>query len=96
MCWESSKLKIKTTKKDIFVWKIVYLYVDNSHNKCYSFFNNFVYKKEIFSNLKNYIIAVGNFNAKIARFYIPRGYEYAENKNGEIISSAIVFDGFID
>lgn len=35
-------------------------------------------------------------NTRIARFHIPKGYQYAENKNGEIISSAIVFDSFID
>ena len=56
----------------------------------------YVYKKRIFSNFKDYIIAIGSSNKRIARFHIPRGYQYAENKNGEIISSAIVFDGFID
>lgn len=56
----------------------------------------YVYKKRIFSNLKDYIITVGALNTKIARFYIPKEYQYAENKNGEIISSAIVFDSFID
>ena len=142
MCWYCDKLKIKTAKKDIPVWKIVKCSADSS-DKCCSLYTKFsyvksiietssinfelrrygktiigstgfhsysnklkwernddgsifVYKKEIFSNLKNYIIAVGNFNARIARFYIPRGYEYAENKNGEIISSAIVFDNFIE
>lgn len=62
-------------------------------NDNYTFY---VYKKRIFSNLKGYIIDVGSFNTRIARFYIPKGYQYAENKNGEIISSAIVFDSFID
>lgn len=141
MCWESSKLKIKTAKKDIPVWKIVKCSSDSS-NKCLSLYAKFsyvksiietssinfelrrygktiigstgfhsysnklkwernddgsifVYKKEIFSNLKDYII-VGNFNTRIARFHIPKGYQYAENKNGEIISSAIVFDNFIN
>lgn len=56
----------------------------------------YVYKKRIFSNFKDYIIAIGSSNARIARFHIPKGYQYAENKNGEIISSAIVFDSFID
>lgn len=56
----------------------------------------YVYKKKIFSNFKGYIIANSSFNTRIARFYIPKGYQYAENKNGEIISSAIVFKGFID
>lgn len=55
----------------------------------------YVYKKRIFSNFKDYIIAIGSSN-RIARFHIPKGYQYAENKNGEIISSAIVFDSFID
>ena len=56
----------------------------------------YVYKKRIFSNFKDYIIANSSFNTRIARFHIPKGYQYAENKNGEIISSAIVFDSFID
>lgn len=55
----------------------------------------YVYKKRIFSNFKAYIIAIGSSN-RIARFHIPKGYQYAENKNGEIISSAIIFDSFID
>ncbi len=56
----------------------------------------YVYKKRIFSNFKDYIIAVGSSNVRTARFYIPKGYQYAENRKGEIISSAIVFDSFID
>ena len=142
MCWYCDKLKIKTAKKDIPVWKIVIC--SDSSDKCISLYTKFsyvksiietssinfelrrsdktiigstgfhsysnklkwersndnynfyIYKKRIFSNLKDYIIDVGNFNVRIARFYIPRGYEYAENKDGEIISSAIVFKGFID
>ena len=56
----------------------------------------YVYKKRIFSNFKGYVISAGQSNARIARFHIPKGYQYAENKNGEIISSAIVFDNFIN
>ena len=59
-------------------------------------FTFYVYKKKIFSNFKDYIISIGSSNIRIARFHIPKGYQYAENKNGEIISSAIVFDSFID
>ena len=55
----------------------------------------FVYKKRIFSNFKDYIIAIGSSNTRIARFHIPAGTQYAKNKDGEIISSAIVFDNFI-
>ena len=141
MCWYSSKLKIKTAKKDIFVWKIVYLSVDNSPNKCCSFFNGFVYtkdvlettlidfrvrkngiigtmgfhsysnklkwemdhgsiyvyKKRIFSNLKDSIEVYDYYpDTKVAKFHIPAGAKYAKNKDGEIISSAIVFDNFIE
>ena len=56
----------------------------------------YVYKKRIFSNFKGYVISAGQSNARIAKFHIPKGYQYAENKNGEIISSAIVFDNFIN
>ena len=141
MCWYSEKLKIKTSKKDIPVWKIVRSLTDNSYDnickslyKKYTYFKGilvttpiefevkwngiigtigihsysnklkwemdngsiYVYKKRIFSNFKDYIIAIGSSNTRIARFHIPKGYQYAENKNGEIISFAIVFDGFID
>lgn len=143
MCWYSKKLKIKTAKKDIPVWKIVRSITDNSYDnvckslyKKYTYFKGilvttpiefevkqngiigtigvhsysnklklersndnstlFVYKKRIFSNFKDYIIAIGSSNTRIARFHIPKGHQYAENKNGEIISSAIIFDNFID
>ena len=141
MCWYSKKLKIKTAKKDIPVWKIVRSITDNSYDnickslyKKYTYFKGilvttpiefevrqngiigtigvhsysnklklerddgfiFIYKKKIFSNFKSYINSVGQSNARIARFHIPKGHQYAENKNGEIISSAIVFDDFID
>ena len=141
MCWYSEKLKIKTAKKDIPVWKIVRSITDNSYDnickslyKKYTYFKGilvttpiefearlngiigtvgvhsysnklkwemdngsiYVYKKRIFSNFKDYIIAIGSSNTRIARFHIPKGYQYAENKNGEIISFAIVFDGFIN
>lgn len=143
MCWYCDKLKIKTARKDIPVWKIVTCSKDSS-DKCCSLYEKFtyiksiietssinfelrrnsntiigstgfhsysnklkwersnynstfyVYKKRIFSNFKGYIMAYSSFNTRIARFHIPKGYQYAENKNGEIISSAIVFDSFID
>ena len=143
MCWYCDKLKIKTAKKDIPVWKIVTLPTGNScDNICKSLYERYtylkdtleitpiefevkqngiigsigfhsysnklkleksndnsiilVYKKKIFSNFKDYIHVVGQSNKRIARFHIPKGYQYAENRYGEIISSAIVFDGFID
>ena len=141
MCWYCDKLKIKTAKKDIPVWKIVTLPTGNScDNICKSLYAGhiylkdkleitsiefeverngiigstgfhsysnklkwekddgfiLIYKKKIFSNFKDYIHVVGQSNKRIARFHIPKGYQYAENRYGEIISSAIVFDGFID
>ena len=141
MCWYCDKLKIKTAKKDIPVWKIVTLPTGNScDNICKSLYAGhiylkdkleitpiefeverngiigstgfhsysnklkwekddgfiLIYKKGIFSNFKDYIHVVGQSNKRIARFHIPKGYQYAENKDGEIISSAIVFDGFIN
>lgn len=142
MCWYCDKLKIKTAKKDIPVWKIVRSITDNSYDnickslyKKYTYFKGillttpiefevkqngiigtiglhsysnklkwemsndnsifYVYKKRIFSNSKDYIIDNSAFNTRIARFHIPAGTQYAKNKDGEIISSAIVFDNFI-
>ena len=142
MCWYSDKLKIKTAKKDIPIWKIVRRSICDS-DKCYSLYAKFPYVKHItedasigfevnkrdsivignrgfhsYSNklkweidntdiivfrkktlfrLKNYITCVAyQCGIRIAKFHIPKGYKYAENKNGEIISSAIVFDNFID
>ena len=46
MCWESKKLKIKTAKKDIPVWKIVHADKDINGrytNKCHSFYKFFEY-----------------------------------------------------
>lgn len=142
MCWYCDKLKIKTAKKDIPIWKIVRRSIDSS-DKCYSLYYKFPYVKHIidvtsigfevdecegmvrgnkgfhsYSNKlkwerdntdiivlrkkilfrpKNYITCIPDqCDIRIAKFYIPKGYKYAENKKGEIISSAIVFDGFID
>lgn len=119
MCWYSKKLKIKTAKKDIPVWKIVRSITDNSYDnvckslyKKYTYFKGilvttpiefevkqngiigtigvhsysnklklersndnstlFVYKKRIFSNFKDYIIAIGSSNTRIARFHIQK------------------------
>lgn len=142
MCWYCDKLKIKTAKKDIPIWKIVRRSIDSS-DKCYSLYYKFpyvkhiidvtsigfevdecegmvrgnkgfhsysnklkwerdntdiiVFRKKILFRPKNYITCIPDqCDIRIAKFYIPKGYKYAENKKGEIISSAIVFDGFID
>lgn len=142
MCWYNDKLKIKTAKKDIPIWKIVRRSIDSS-DKCYSLYYKFPYVKHIidvtsigfevdeyegmvrgnkgfhsYSNKlkwerdntdiivlrkkilfrpKNYITCIPDrCDIRIAKFYIPKGYKYAENKKGEIISSAIVFNSFIE
>lgn len=57
----------------------------------------FVVKTNCFNALEIYIDDYPNSSdVKIGRFHIPEGYQYAKNKYGEIISSAIVFDGFIE
>lgn len=141
MCWYCDKLKIKTAKKDIPVWKIVYLSVDSSPNKCCAFHSNFVYTKDVLETtaidfkvrkngiegnrgfhsysiklkwktgdgiifvlkkkipfrVQGFIAVYDNYSyIKVAKFHIPKGYKYAKNKDGEIISSAIVFDNFIE
>ena len=142
MYWYNDKLKIKTSKKDIPVWKIVKCSID-SLDKCYSLYNKFTYvkhiieetsigfevdkcggivignkgfhsysnklkweidniniivfrKKTLFRPKKCITYAANKCDIRIAKFHIPKGYKYAENKKGEIISSAIVFDGFIE
>ena len=44
MCWYSKKLKIKTAKKDISVWKIVRSLTDDSYdNICKSLYKKYTY-----------------------------------------------------
>lgn len=140
MCWESNKLKIKTAKKDIPVWKIVFV---DSSNKCHSLYAKFTYvksvietssinfelrrcgktiigtigfhsysnklkwkmsdntifvlKKKIPFRVQDFIEVYNGYpDTRVAKFHIPAGAKYAKNKDGEIISSAIVFDNFIN
>ena len=37
-----------------------------------------------------------NMDTKMAKFFIPKGARYIKNDTGQIISTAIIFDGFID
>ena len=56
----------------------------------------FVLKKKIPFRVQNFIEYFNYYpDIRIARFHIPAGTQYAENKDGEIISSAIVFNNFI-
>ena len=70
MCWKSKKLKIKTAKKDIPVWKVVYAIKDINGrytNKCHSFYKLFEYILKVrnttqmsFSVLKTENTFIGN------------------------------------
>ena len=140
MCWMSNKLKIKTAKKDIAVWKVVlyditkgfyvspianYRYVlgvinnaemifkvnnyliggyDGFHsfsNKVYYRYfdgNVSIFKKRIFT-IDKYVFSISDkrgFDLAIAKGRLPKGTKYAINKNGEIISSNIIIDEFIN
>ena len=140
MCWMSNKLKIKTAKKDIAVWKVVlyditkrfyvspianYRYVlgvinnvemifkvnnyliggyDGFHsfsNKVYYRYfdgNVGIFKKRIFT-IDKYVFSISDkrgFDLAIAKGRLPKGTKYAINKNGEIISSNIIIDEFIN
>ena len=140
MCWMSNKLKIKTAKKDIAVWKVVlyditkgfyvspianYRYVlgvinnaemifkvnnyliggyDGFHsfsNKVYYRYfdgNVSIFKKRIFT-MDKYVFSISDkrgFDLAIAKGRLPKGTKYAINKNGEIISSNIIIDEFIN
>ena len=46
MCWESKKLKIKTAKRDIPSWKVVYKDESSYESECYAIYNrNYYYLK---------------------------------------------------
>ena len=140
MCWTSNNLRIKTAKKNIPVWKVVYPTNYDFPNRCCSLYTRFVYvkgdlemtpmnfdvrmsivngnggfhsysdkvswrkiddfisvfKEKTLFHSEIFITKYHQEDAKIAKFHIPKGYRYAENNEGEIISSAIIFDNFID
>ena len=57
----------------------------------------FVLKKKISFRVQDFIEVYDYYpDTRIAKFHIPAGTKYAKNKDGEIISSAIVFDNFIE
>ena len=39
MCWESKKLKVKTAKRDIPVWKVVYSDESSYETECYALYH---------------------------------------------------------
>ena len=45
MCWASNNLRIKTAKKNIPVWKVVYPTNYDFPNRCCSLYTRFVYVK---------------------------------------------------
>ena len=57
----------------------------------------FVSKKKTPFRVQDFIEVYDYYpDTRVAKFHIPAGTKYTKNKNGEIISSAIVFDGFIN
>lgn len=144
MCWTSKKMKIKTARKNIPIWKVVlfdvmkrkyvspikgfyyipctrysaqmtfsvdeYFGVIMGHNGFHSFSNKLyctylkgieklsIYKKGLFSGEPIYDFSNDSCNTYlvVAKGYLPKGTRYAINKRGEIISSSIVLDEFID
>ena len=89
MCWESEKLKIKTAKKDIPVWKVVHANKDiygKYTNKCYSFYAYFEYILKVRNttqmsfdvlNTKNIFIGKNGFHSYSNKVK----YIIHENKN---------------
>ena len=75
MCWESKKLKIKTAKKDIPVWKIVNADKDihgRYTNICHSFYQSFEYILKVINttqmsfdvlNAKNTFVGKNGFHS---------------------------------
>ena len=46
MCWEAKKLKVKTAKRDIPVWKVVYKSENSYETECYALYHrNYYYLK---------------------------------------------------
>lgn len=46
MCWEAKKLKVKTAKRDIPIWKVVYKSESSYETECYAFYHrNYYYLK---------------------------------------------------
>ena len=75
ICWKSKKLKIKTAKKDIPVWKVVHANKDiygKYINKCYSFYKYFEYTLKVGNttqmsfnilNTENIFIGINGFHS---------------------------------
>lgn len=69
--------------------KVYYRYFDGNVN---------IFKKRIFT-MDKYVFSIfykHGFDFAIAKGRLPKGTKYAINKSGEIISSSIVIDDFID
>ena len=79
MCWKSKKLKIKTAKKDIPVWKIVYAVKDINGrytNKCHSFYKFFEYVLKVRNTTKMSFSALHTEN----KFIGDNGFHSYSNK----------------
>ena len=43
MCWKSKKLKVKTAKRDISIWKVVYRDESSYETECYALYHRTYY-----------------------------------------------------
>lgn len=100
MCWESKKLKIKTAKKDIPVWKIVHADKDihgRYTNKCHSFYKSFEYTLKVGNttqmsfgvlNTKNTFVGNNGFHSYSNKVK----YTIHENNNILVYLNKLFFD----
>lgn len=100
MCWESKKLKIKTAKKDIPVWKIVHADKDihgRYTNKCHSFYKSFEYTLKVGNttqmsfgvlNTKNTFVGNNGFHSYSNKVK----YTIHENNNISVYLNKLFFD----
>lgn len=100
MCWESKKLKIKITKKDIPVWKIVHAVKDTYDrytNTCRSFYKSFEYILKVRNttqmsfdvlNTKNIFIGKNGFHSYSNKVK----YTINESNNISVYLNKLFFD----
>ena len=91
MCWESKKLKIKTAKKDIPVWKIVHADKDISGkytNICRSFYKSFEYILKVRNTTQmsfEVLNTINTFVGKNGFHSYSNKVKYAINENNNIL-----------
>lgn len=89
MCWETKKLKVKTAKRDIPVWKVVYKSESSYETECYALYHsNYYYLKGeirhscMHFNIFNLILGHEGFHSysKTLKPIITKDYIYIRKK----------------